>query len=457
MLFNSYEYIFLFLPVVWLLYIFLQSFGLVSAAMMWLVLASLCFYGYWNPAYLPLILFSLGINFIIGKVLEKKRSKPLLVFGIIINLGLLAYYKYAGFFLETIHQLSGLNMPVVNIVLPLAISFYTFQQIAFLVDVYRGDTVPYNLLDYALFVTFFPQLIAGPIVQQKEMIPQFRRAGSRLFGEHLNRGLFLFFIGLFKKAAVADSFAIWANDGFSRPEQLTFVESWITSLAYTFQLYFDFSGYCDMAIGAALLFNIRLPMNFDSPYQALTIQDFWKRWHMTLNRFLTNYLYIPLGGSRHGIIRPYTNILIVFLLSGIWHGAGWTFILWGLMHGAASVVYRLWKRYGFRLHRSLAWCITFLFVNAAWVFFRADSIQDALWILKRMLSVHHLNLTMITSCFQEIITLLIFLWICLAVRNSNHLVTEPKLPARTIIIAAAASVISLLFLSRVSEFLYFQF
>ena len=272
--------------------------------------------------------------------------------------------------------------------LPLAISFFTFQQIAYLIDSYRGETAEYDFLSYALFVTFFPQLIAGPIVHHREMMPQFASRWA-LVARHGNilRGLFIFGIGLFKKVAIADTFAIWAIEGFDGGRQLDFFAAWATSLSYTFQLYFDFSGYCDMAMGAALLFNIRLPLNFSSPYKALDIQDFWRRWHMTLSRFLRDYLYIPLGGSRRSEGKTYFNLMATFVLGGLWHGASWMFVIWGALHGAALVAQRLWRSFGHPLPKAVAWLVTFLFVTVAWVFFRAKTMDDALRVLRGMVDL----------------------------------------------------------------------
>lgn len=273
-------------------------------------------------------------------------------------------------------------------VLPLAISFFTFQQIAFLVDTYKGETREYHFLNYALFISFFPQLIAGPIVHHQEMMPQFKRNENNQFDTaNTVKGIFIFIIGLFKKVVIADTLAIWAIKGFDQATSLTFIEGWITSLSYTFQLYFDFSGYSDMAIGLALLFHIKLPVNFHSPYKALNIQDFWKRWHMTLGRFLTKYLYIPLGGNQKGRVHTYINLLIVFVISGLWHGAGWTFVFWGFLHGLAAVVHRIWRDMGYKMNKFLAWFLTFQFVNVAWIFFRAKSWDDAAKVFKAMFAL----------------------------------------------------------------------
>ena len=392
MLFNSYEFIFLFLPLTFFIYFYLNKKHLTEASKGFLVFASLFFYSWWNIAYLPLILISMLFNYVIGRQLSGKREKDkhyakksLLTLGVLFNLGLLGYFKYADFFLSNLNSLLHTHLDLLHLALPLAISFYTFQQIAYLVDSYRSETKEYDFLNYAVFVTFFPQLIAGPIVHHAEMMPQFAKARNKIIHYHnIALGMFIFSMGLFKKVAIADSFAIWATQGFDVADKLNMVEAWATSLSYTFQLYFDFSGYTDMAIGIALLFNIKLPINFNSPYKATSIQDFWRRWHITLSRFLRDYLYIPLGGNRRGESRTYLNLFATFLLGGIWHGAGWTFVFWGALHGFAMVINRAWQKLGYRMHTLLAWFITFNFVNIAWIFFRAKDFDDALKVLHGM-------------------------------------------------------------------------
>lgn len=386
MLFNSSYYIFVFLPVIFFGYFFLQRLNQVTLGKIWLVAGSLFFYSYWNPKYLLLIICSMLVNYAVGRMLHRtNRSKALLASGVVFNLSLLGYFKYTDFFFASINTLLGTDFSLLNLLLPLAISFFTFQQIAYLVDCYQKGTEEYNFLSYCLFVCFFPQLIAGPIVHHREMMPQFARTSSqRLHWGNVACGILVFCIGLFKKVVIADTFAIWANQGYSEVDSLAFVEAWATSLSYTFQLYYDFSGYTDMAIGAALLFNIKLPLNFNSPYKSTSIQEFWRRWHMTLSRWLRDYLYIPLGGNRVGTLRVYTNILITFILGGLWHGAGWTFILWGMLHGLALCVHRLWKETGASLPNFLAWGLTFLFVHVAWVFFRASDVSSAIMVLKAM-------------------------------------------------------------------------
>ncbi|MDN5089969.1 MBOAT family O-acyltransferase, partial [Aliarcobacter butzleri] len=303
------------------------------------------------------------------------------------NLGLLGYFKYTDFFLDNFNGIFGTNIPLPHIILPLGISFFTFTQIAFLVDAYKQEAKEYSLINYMLFVTYFPHLLAGPILHHKEMMPQFASKYNWVKNyRNIALGLFIFSIGLFKKVVIADTFAIWANAGFDTATTLNLIEAWATSLSYTFQLYFDFSGYTDMAIGISLMFNIKLPINFNSPYKALSIQDFWRRWHMTLSRFLRDYLYIPLGGNRKGNIRTYVNLITTFLLGGLWHGAGWTFIIWGLLHGIALAIHRLWQSLGFRMNKILAWFITFNFINITWIFFRAKDFESAMKVLGSMFS-----------------------------------------------------------------------
>jgi alginate O-acetyltransferase complex protein AlgI len=412
MIFSSWQFILLFLPITFVIYFWLNHRRLIVAGKIWLVAVSLFFYAYWDLKYLPLISGSMLFNFVVGKNLAKtfnnslNKSPPsfwrngrklLLVAGIAINLLLLGYYKYTDFLLTNVNAVFGSAYQPFHILLPLAISFFTFTQIVYLVDSYRGETARYSLLNYTLFVTFFPHLIAGPIVHHQQLMPQFEsRWTLSLRYSNILKGLLIFSIGLFKKVVIADTFAVWATAGFDGEQSLNFFSAWATSLSYTFQLYFDFSGYCDMAIGASLLFNIRLPINFNSPYRALDIQDFWRRWHITLSNFLRDYLYIPLGGNRCGEYRAYLNLFITFILGGLWHGATWMFVIWGAIHGAALLVHRFWRAMHFSLPSPLAWLVTFMFVNVAWVFFRAKSLSDAQRVLTGMVdfgSVFENNVT----------------------------------------------------------------
>ncbi|PRM99031.1 MBOAT family O-acyltransferase [Aliarcobacter cryaerophilus] len=398
MLFNSYEFIFLFLPITFILYFYLLSQRLILGAKIFLVIASLFFYGYWNFSYVPLILLSIFVNYSVGLSLVnhekiKVNSKTILIFGILFNVGLLGYFKYTDFLLDNFNGIFGSNIPLPHIILPLGISFFTFTQIAFLVDAYKKEAKEYSLVNYMLFVTYFPHLLAGPILHHKEMMPQFASIYNWVKNyRNIALGLFIFSIGLFKKVVIADTFAVWATAGFDTATTLNLIEAWATSLSYTFQLYFDFSGYTDMAIGISLMFNIKLPINFNSPYKALSIQDFWRRWHMTLSRFLRDYIYIPLGGNRKGEFRTYTNLIATFLIGGLWHGAGWTFIVWGLLHGIALAIHRFWQSLGFKMNKILAWFITFNFINITWIFFRAKDFESAMKVLKGMFDISNIVL-----------------------------------------------------------------
>ncbi len=470
MLFNSYEFIFFFLPLTFLLYFFLLRQKLATGAKGFLVFASLFFYSWWNIAYLPLILGSMLFNYIVGNSLNENlrrlrvHKKSLLAFGISVNVLLLGYYKYADFFLENLNALAGTSLTLLHLALPLAISFFTFQQIAYLVDSYRGETKEYDFLNYALFVTFFPQLIAGPIVHHAEMMPQFA-SGRNLVRRYKNiaPGLFIFAAGLFKKVVIADTFAVWANSGYAHAAELNTLEAWAASLSYTFELYFDFSGYTDMAIGAALLFNIRLPFNFNSPYKALSIQDFWHRWHITLSRFLRDYIYIPLGGNRHGHIHTYLNLFVTFLIGGIWHGAGWTFVFWGLLHGVGIVVHRIWKQLGKRMPTVAAWFVTFGFINITWVFFRAKDWQEAMQVLSAMFSFSWPSLPLKTALSHLGGEPKILVWILLAFvlvlffKNSNTFFDRFKPTGAVLAVSLVLTYLALEQLSRFSEFLYFNF
>ncbi len=397
MLFNSPIYIFLFLPLVLALYFIFNRLGLPSAAKIWLVLASLFFYGYWELRYVWLIVASIGVNFLVAQAIQrlgsvhvrpsraKKGSRLLLHFGVGFNICLLGYFKYADFFIDNINFLFGSQLVLLQLVLPLAISFFTFQQVAYLVDCYRGKAKEYDFLNYCLFVTFFPQLISGPIVHHSEMMPQFSdNQRWKLNWRNVSMGTFVFSIGLFKKVFIADSFSVWVNAGFDNPVALSFFGAWGTALSYSLQIYYDFSGYTDMAIGAALMFNIRLPVNFNSPYKAQNIQEFWRRWHVTLSRWLRDYIYIPLGGNRHGVTRSMVFVAITFLLGGLWHGAAWTFVIWGAIHGSAMIVTRIWKSLGFQMHSFVGWALTISLVTVALVFFRASDIDQAIIVLRAM-------------------------------------------------------------------------
>ncbi len=439
---------------------------------------SIFFYGFWDYRYLSLIFCSIAFNFGVGRLLSKgggSKNKALLIFGIVANLGLLGYFKYANFFAENLQILLGIGLGLAAIALPLAISFFTFQQIAFLVDSARGERGECSFVDYCLFVSFFPQLIAGPIVHHSEMMPQFEQAGGSVDWEKIAKGLFIFGIGLFKKVIIADSLAQWVAPGYAAVESLSLIDSWLVTVAYMFQLYFDFSGYSDMAIGSALIMGIVLPWNFQSPYKAMTIQEFWRRWHMTLSRFLRDYLYIPLGGSRCSDPRVGFNLFVTFLLGGIWHGAGWTFMIWGAMHGVACIIHRVWSGKGRRLPPLVAWCMVLMFLNVTWVFFRAPDWGAAVDMLGAMVGLNGVVLPgPLQGALPSVGSLGEFMpglpskaecpvWILAAglislfAPSSFQLAERFRLTIRTVSVTAFLIGASLINLNKVSEFLYFQF
>lgn len=390
MLFNSYIFIFLFLPLALLLWHGANHFGKYKLAQVFLIGMSLWFYGYFHPAYLLIILASVFGNYLLSALMERFQMHKILgVCGIIFNLGLLFYFKYYDFFVENVNQAFHLNWAVKNIALPLGISFFTFQQLAFLADRMQGKAEHYELADYMLFVTYFPQLVAGPIVSHRDLIPQFHEKQRRHFdyGNTLT-GIRLFVMGLAKKLLVADELGKVADLGFGAIDSLDSISALLTMLAYTFQIFFDFSGYSDMALGLGYLMNLELPRNFRSPYKSHSVKEFWRRWHMTLNAFLTQYVYIPLGGGRAGKAKKIRNTMITFLLSGIWHGANWTFVLWGVVHGIAVSVENLmvYEKIHVGIGKKLDWLFTFLFLNLAWVLFRSDSIAEAGQFYQRLFS-----------------------------------------------------------------------
>jgi D-alanyl-lipoteichoic acid acyltransferase DltB (MBOAT superfamily) len=394
MLFSSYTFLFQFLPVTLLAFAAARRHS-PRAGILVLAGASLFFYGAWRPVYLLLLIASVAVNFSLGLRMEDPlRRRAIGSFGVALNLAVLCYFKYTNFIFDSVNTLTGAPLPFFNIILPLGISFFTFQQIAYLVDVMRGARVERDIVSYTLFVSFFPHLIAGPLVHHAEMIPQFKRGRTGRSAVLAARGLAIFAAGLFKKVVIADNLAQFVSPVFAHLDAgggVTTPWAWLATLSYTLQIYFDFSGYSDMAIGLALLFGLRLPVNFRSPYQAISIVDFWRRWHITLSRFLRDYLYIPLGGNRLGERRRYVNLMVTMLLGGLWHGAGWNFLVWGGLHGIYLGVNHLWREWrgGDRrasaarsvpkglVAKGLSWAVTFLAVVIAWVFFRARTTAGA--------------------------------------------------------------------------------
>jgi len=390
MLFSSFGFIFLFLPIVLCGFLLLQRWGQVAAVKLWLIAASVVFYGKFIPIHLLILGFSILTNFIFGRLLLRRRSMALLAVGVAFNLIVLALFKYADFLVDNVNAALGTDLPMLGLVLPLALSFFTFQKIAYLVDVYRGGAPRYSFGDFVLFVAYFPQLIAGPIVHHREIMPQIGALDRpRDVGTDLAIGATAFAIGLFKKLVLADSLAVYSDSVFGAaaggvtPDILT---AWVGVLSFTLQIYFDFSGYSDMALGLSRMFGIRLPLNFASPYKATSIIDFWRRWHITLSEFLRLYLYIPMGGNRQGPVRRYLNLWIVMLLGGLWHGAGWSFIVWGGLHGLYLSVNHAARSVGFTSldfpgRALLYWLLTMLAVMIAWVFFRAEDFATAMRVL----------------------------------------------------------------------------
>ncbi|HAC64209.1 MAG TPA: membrane-bound O-acyltransferase family protein [Cyanothece sp. UBA12306] len=503
MLFNSSIFILGFLPITLLIFWSLTKLRFTRIIPLWLTLSSLFFYSYWNlfspagqektPEYLLLIILSVVINHQLGSAIASakpfsKSAKSFLLIGVILNLSIIIYYKYANFFLSSINRIFSTNWNLGELILPLGISFYTFTQIAYLVDAYRGEIKNnnYDLLTYGLFILFFPQLIAGPILRHDELIPQFRSLKNYIFShKNFALGMITFTLGLSKKVIIADSLSPWVAPIFNHAQAVTFIEAWIGALSYTFQLYFDFSGYSDMAIGLGLMFNISLPINFNSPYKSVSIIDFWRRWHITLSNFLRDYLYIPLGGSRRGEIRRYINLFLTMLLGGLWHGAGWTFVIWGGLHGLYLSINHGWRKLNITLPKFLGWLITFLAVIAGWVLFRAKTWHDGLDLIKTMLGINGIvipsapggKLSALTqfgfttqtwaemiywpeingSKILSFIYLIGLIFAVILLPNTQQITANMKFNLAWAIGLGLLAAYCILSVNRVSEFLYFQF
>lgn len=504
MIFNSYIFILLFMPLALVGYFTLNKYcgdknG--QAGLMWLLGLSLFFYAYDIPAFLILFLVSMAVNYGLSRVItnlkiKKEKSgrmqKSLLVSGIILNLAPLAYFKYGDFFVDSIEDFFHAEWNV-EVALPLGISFYTFLQIAYLVDCYREEKgFDYTFLEYAVYTAFFPKITMGPIVLHSEVIPQFRDcAKRRLDYNNLSRGLYAFALGLAKKVLVADTLAKFVNAGFENLYDINTMTAIVVTLSYTLQLYFDFSGYCDMAVGVAKMMNIELPYNFNSPYKAKSISEFWDRWHKTLTRFFTRYVYIPLGGSRKGKIRTYVNTIIVFLLSGLWHGAEWNFVFWGFLHGIFMAVEKIGKDLGLgfknltgiprKIVDCTKWFYAFIAVNFMWIFFRAEDLEQAKFFLTRLVSGGWKCQEYITNIFNDLIEIRLLkrlglesileasmdvtIWsvlIALVVgvmflKNTQEKMVSAKYNWMRSMITAVLIVWCVVSLSDVSVFLYFNF
>jgi len=387
-LFNSQFFIVVFLPTVLALYYALAANR--AARQVVVVLASLGFYGWWDVRFVPLLMALTLANWLFARWFGRARLPWIPVLGVVLNLGVLGLFKYADFLRGTVFDSVGAPWQPWHLILPLGISFFVFQKISYLIDLRRGDRHLYGFLDFCMFVSFFPQLVAGPLVRHNEIIDQFRQdPRSPAMWENLSRGFVLFIVGVGKKVLLADTLALLVDPLFAKAlgTPLSLAEAWAAAGGYTLQIYFDFAGYSDMAIGLGLMFGLRLPINFDAPYKAVSVRDFWRRWHMTLSRFLRDYLYIPLGGSRCGPVRQAVNVVATMLLGGLWHGAAWTFVVWGGLHGLALAVNHVWEQRGLRLPAPVAWMLTMLFVMACWVLFRAPDFATAGHVLASMAGV----------------------------------------------------------------------
>lgn len=497
MLFTTVTFICYFLPIVWAGFFVTARFSHRAAAF-WLFAASVFFYGYWMPEFTLLLLASITGNYLIGAKIalaadavpqgQQARKKGWLVLGVVANLVLLSYFKYANFFIDNLNAVLGQSWDIGKVILPIGISFFTFTQIAYLVDTWQKGVREHNPVHYGLFVTYFPHLIAGPVLHHSQMMPQFRQADTYRFDAgNLIAGLCIFALGLFKKIVLADGISPYADPIFQAADAglvPDMQEAWLGALAYTFQLYFDFSGYSDMAIGLSWMFNVRLPFNFNSPYKATNISDFWRRWHMTLSQFLRDYLYIALGGNRHGVVRRYVNLMATMVLGGLWHGASWSFIVWGFLHGLylgvnhafrALCGERLLKQLAAnRLFTLLAWLLTMLAVVVAWVVFRAETLPGALRMLQSMA-----NLTLTTPehiyLWNAGLNLQTGMWWCgvLAVLafvapGSNNIgnqllkVSHDRPAVRPFVLGVALAAVAFLLIlnatrKSVSAFIYFNF
>ena len=505
MLFSSYIFILLFLPGTLFSYYLLNHFRYTTMARVFLVAASLFFLAWsgmtsqsgitshsiwFGITNLFIFLASILVNYTIGRQMasssarknKKVSQDTLLMFGLVFNLGLLGYFKYMNFFIDSINMINPESLIPLNIALPLGISFFTLQQIAFLIDVYEGLAEEQNLLDYTLFISFFPQLIAGPIIHHKEMMPQFQQPNhAALKRSNILPGLFVFSIGLFKKVVMADTFAVWANAGFDNGQALTFLEGWACSLSYTMQVYFDMSGYADMAVGLGLMFNIVIPINFNSPFKATNIIDFWRRWHITVTRCITTYIFTPIvrGATRPSFTRSVVAIFVAMCAVGFWHGAEWSFLLFGIIHGSALVINHIGRRLKLRMPHFVAWFLTFNFVNVSFIIFRATDQGIAVNIFKSMVGLgarlptesDYSNLAFplnydvwiyelligVQGEWRTILFIIMSMVACIFLKNSNEMLKNftPTLPKMIQLVTTL--IVAVLAVNDGTSFLYFRF
>ncbi|MCX7096306.1 MAG: MBOAT family protein [Methylococcales bacterium] len=468
MLFNTPEFLYFFLPFSIAAWWFLQRLGREKLAQMLVIISSVYFYGWWDMRYVPLLIGNAVFNFYLGQTLAKTKSKALLVAGLAYNIGLLGYFKYADFFIENWNALSGGHNPPLHLILPLGLSFFTFQVIAYLVDCYKGYVSDFNLRRFAFSISFYPHLIAGPILHYADVMPQLRDR-TTFDAKQFSQGLTLFAVGLFKKSVIADRIAETVDPLFAANTVLQFFESWVAAIGYGLQIYFDFSGYSDMAIGVGLMFGILLPQNFNSPYQATSIADFWQRWHMTLSRFLRDYVYIPLGGNRKGFSNSLFAAGITMIIGGFWHGAAWTFVLWGVLHGVFIGINRIWRQTGNSLPEPYAIALTFLSVTVAWVVFRAESVDQALSVWQGMIGANGFAIPSAVSgicqtCTQttlitgmELVQGSILLAICLEYANAQKAVQQLEPNFKTLAYFTTLFFTSIWLAGSHESFIYWQF
>lgn len=470
MLFNSYVFIFAFLPVALLGYFTLNHFNQIKLGKCWLVLSSLYFYSYFNVNNLPLLLTSIGVNYLIGHCLHKDISwkQTLFRLGLVFNIGLLCFFKYAG------------SLGFASIILPLGLSFYTLQQIGFLVDSYEGLAEEKSFLDYTVFVSFFPQLVSGPIVHYEHLMPQIENPDNKKFNlNQFSLGIFLFCVGLTKKVLISSAFSDWARPGFDEAQTLDFLAAWKTSLSYTFQLYFDFSGYTDMALGIGHMFNVKLPQNFNSPFRSKTVIEFWTRWHMTLTQFITTYIFTPIVRAMPKINFRNTMIatFLAMFIAGVWHGAGWTFVVYGALHGTALVVNHIRKKKKKKLPDWLAVFCCFNFVNLTFVIFRAKDLGDAWKVLKGMMgasgfivpkigiksvgALKDFGFKMGSYLYPDDYLLIVMMlgtfYVTYKVKNSLQMENEFTPKTKYALLTGIAFVVCLFGMNRITEFIYFKF
>ena len=471
MVFSSYVFAFAFLPLTLILYFSLAHFRLYALQKWVLVAASLFFYGYFRVEYLLIICSSIIVNYLLALVIQKYGNKLSCIIGVLFNIGILGYFKYYDFFVDNLNTVFGLEIPLKHLLLPLGISFFTFQQLSFLISVYKKEEQVSDFVSYASFVLFFPQLVAGPIVLYSEMIPQFNDKNNlHCNPDNIATGFYMFTLGLFKKLVVADSLAVVSTAGFAL-NGYTAAASWVTMLTYAFQLYFDFSGYSDMAIGLGRMFNINLPLNFDSPYKSAGIGEFWRRWHITLGRAIRSYIYFPMGGSRKGKVRTYLNLVFSFIVSGFWHGAAWTFILWGFLHGVLCALEKLFEKQWSKIPHILRVGMTFLAVSMLFVIFNASSVGKAVDIIRGLVNIGDLGIWQVGGLMADGIigipvkigslliygVLLLLGFVVFGCRNVSQLTKSAKPTTRSAILIAVMFVLCVVHMSRGAVFIYFNF